>query len=71
MGEFVRIGSRKELPKPGQAKEFDVRGKLVCPWHGWEFDPLTGAAVHNHQNRVAVYAVRVEGDDVLVDLSGR
>lgn len=44
------------------------RGKLVCPWHGWEFDPVTGAAAHNPQHRVTVYEVRVEGDDVLIGI---
>jgi nitrite reductase (NADH) small subunit len=42
------------------------RGKVVCPWHGWEFDPKTGAAAHNPQHRVAVYEIRVAGDEVLV-----
>lgn len=46
------------------------RGKVVCPWHGWEFDPVTGAAVHNPQHRVAVYDVREDGEDVLIDLGG-
>ncbi|HYH00471.1 MAG TPA: Rieske (2Fe-2S) protein [Terriglobales bacterium] len=100
MGEFVRIGSTAEMPEPGEAKEFEVNGRLICvanvdgdysamdnvcvhrggplgqgsverrkvicPWHGWEFDPLTGAAAHNPQHRVAIYDLRIEGDDVLV-----
>jgi len=43
-------------------------GKLVCPWHGWQFDPATGAASHNPLARVRLYAIKVEGDDVLVEL---
>jgi len=43
-------------------------GKLVCPWHGWLWDPKTGEAAHNSAARVAVYSIKVEGDDVLVDL---
>jgi nitrite reductase (NADH) small subunit len=42
-------------------------GKVVCPWHGWEWDPKTGAAAHNPAARLAVYRVKVEGDDVLVE----
>lgn len=41
-------------------------GKIVCPWHGWAFDPLTGAASHDTRQRVAVYEIRIEGDDVFV-----
>jgi nitrite reductase (NADH) small subunit len=41
-------------------------GKIVCPWHGWQWDPKTGEAGHNPAARVAVYPVKVEGEDVLV-----
>jgi nitrite reductase/ring-hydroxylating ferredoxin subunit len=43
-------------------------GKLVCPWHGWQYDPKSGAAVHNNAARLKVYPIRVEGNDVLVEL---
>jgi nitrite reductase (NADH) small subunit len=43
-------------------------GKLVCPWHGWQWDPTTGAAVHDVNLKVAVYPIKVEGDDVLIEL---
>ena len=43
-------------------------GKLVCPWHGWQYDPATGAAAHNPAAKVAVYSVNIEGDDVLVEM---
>jgi nitrite reductase (NADH) small subunit len=45
-----------------------VDDKVVCPWHGWEWDPKTGQAAHNPQSRIAVYQLRIEGDDVLVGL---
>jgi nitrite reductase (NADH) small subunit len=44
-------------------------GKLICPWHGWQFDPQTGAAVHNPAARVRVYPIKVEGEDVFVELT--
>lgn len=43
-------------------------GKIVCPWHQWEFDLATGAATHTRERKATVYAVRVEGDEVLVEL---
>lgn len=43
-------------------------GKLVCPWHGWQYDPKTGAAVHNPAAKVKVYPIKIEGNDVLVEL---
>ena len=43
-------------------------GKIVCPWHGWQYHPKSGAAVHNAAARLKVYPIKVEGDDVLVEL---
>jgi nitrite reductase (NADH) small subunit len=43
-------------------------GKIVCPWHGWQYDPKSGEAVHNRAARVKVYPIKIEGDDVLVEL---
>ena len=43
-------------------------GKLVCPWHGWQYDPTTGEVAHNPAAKVAVYPIKVEGDDVLVEI---
>jgi len=42
--------------------------KLVCPWHGWQYDPKTGQAVHTPNARVTVYPIKVENGDVLVEL---
>jgi len=41
-------------------------GKVVCPWHGWQWDPKTGQAGHNPGARVAVYPLKVEGGDVMI-----
>jgi nitrite reductase (NADH) small subunit len=43
------------------------KGKVVCPWHGWEWDPNTGEAEHNAQAKVAVYAIKIENGDVMVE----
>ena len=44
------------------------RGKVVCPWHGWEWDPKTGEAVHNANARVAVYPLKIENGDVMIEI---
>ena len=43
-------------------------GKLVCPWHGWAFDPATGEAIHNRSAKLPVYPIKVENGEVLVQL---
>jgi nitrite reductase (NADH) small subunit len=40
--------------------------KIICPWHGWSFDINTGASLHDASVRVAVYPLKIEGEDVLV-----
>jgi nitrite reductase (NADH) small subunit len=39
-----------------------------CPWHKWDFDIATGRCPVDARLRVRRYAVRVEGDEVVVTL---
>ena len=41
---------------------------LICPWHGWSFDPKTGEATHNANAKVIVYAIKIENGDVLIEI---
>jgi nitrite reductase (NADH) small subunit len=43
-------------------------GKVVCPWHGWAYDPKTGAPEQNPNVKVAVYPLKIENGDVLVEI---
>jgi nitrite reductase (NADH) small subunit len=46
-----------------------IEGKtVVCPWHSWAFDVKTGFADYPEGEKVGVFSVRVEGDDVLVEI---
>ena len=42
---------------------------LVCPWHGWEFDLLTGKALADKRKRLRRYAVTVRDDTVYITLA--
>ena len=42
--------------------------KLVCPWHGWVWDPVSGRTDDDPNAKLRVYALKIEGDDVLVEL---
>jgi len=44
------------------------KGKVVCPWHGWEWDPTTGQAVHNPAAKLNVYPIKIENGEVLVEI---
>ena len=41
-------------------------GMLRCPWHGWDFHPLTGASPGGYDDGVATYPVEVRDDGVYV-----
>jgi 3-phenylpropionate/trans-cinnamate dioxygenase ferredoxin subunit len=57
-------GLVKGLVVGNQPYEYEVLrdGEILrCPWHGWEFDLLTGRSVFNpHRLRVNSYPVSVE-----------
>ena len=44
---------------------------LVCPWHGWRYDYRTGVSAYNANIRITKIPVKVEGDDILIDLPER
>lgn len=41
--------------------------RVMCPWHGWEFDLGTGKCSFNDAISVPVYKVSLEGDDVFIE----
>jgi nitrite reductase/ring-hydroxylating ferredoxin subunit len=41
---------------------------VVCPWHGWQFDVRTGKSPLGPKIKQTVYEVKVEGQDVLVEV---
>jgi nitrite reductase/ring-hydroxylating ferredoxin subunit len=42
---------------------------LVCPWHAWEFDCRTGANDFDPDLIVPSFPVKIEGGDILLDIS--
>jgi nitrite reductase (NADH) small subunit len=41
---------------------------VTCPWHGWQFDVTTGQHQTNRNLIHPALPVKVEGDDILVDV---
>lgn len=53
----------------GPLGEGFLEGTVVtCPWHGWKFDVTTGRSPVNPKVGVICYTVKVEGEDILVEL---
>ena len=57
------------LHRGGPLGEGSVEGgKVVCPWHGWHWDPRTGQAEEDRSAKLATYPLVVEGGDVKVEI---
>ena len=53
----------------GPLAEGELEGaKVTCPWHGWRFDVRTGRTSVGPKIVQAIYPVKIEGTDVLVEI---
>ncbi len=53
----------------GPLGEGSVQGRTVtCPLHGWQFEGKTGACLSERRPPQQTYAVKISGDDVLVEM---
>ena len=43
-------------------------GRVVCPWHAWEFDCATGANDYDARIKLKKYQVQISGNDIMVDV---
>lgn len=41
---------------------------VVCPWHAWEWNCATGANDMDPATKVATCEVKIEGDDIFLNL---
>ncbi|WP_198664567.1 Rieske 2Fe-2S domain-containing protein [Halorubrum sp. 48-1-W] len=59
---------RHECPRQGgPLGEGSIEtGSLRCPWHGWDFDPLTGETPGPHDDCVRTFPVEELEDGVYV-----
>ncbi len=49
----------------------DLQGAvLTCRMHLWQFDVLTGKGVNPDHAELALYPLKLDGDDIYVDVAG-
>ena len=54
----------------GPLAEGDLIGdEIICPWHLWGFDIVTGVCTGNPDVSIVTHEVRVENDRILVKLA--
>jgi nitrite reductase/ring-hydroxylating ferredoxin subunit len=53
----------------GPLGEGPIEGETVtCPWHGWQFNAATGECLTFPGMEIERYPVKVEGEDILVEI---
>ena len=58
------------LPSPPGEFRWGREGEILsCPWHGWEFDLLTGRALADRRRRLRLYPVTIEDNVVFITLA--
>lgn len=71
-GAPLCLGKLQATYAPSAVGEFRpaLAGRVLrCPWHGWEFDIVTGKGLYDARSRVKTYATRVDEQGVLwIDL---
>ena len=56
-------------PETGWKRVFSQDGEIVvCPWHALEFNVTTGQCLALPNKRLIVFPVRVEGDEIHVEM---
>lgn len=65
-----RIGGTTLPSAPGEWRWGREGEILACPWHGWEFELLTGKALFGNRPRLRLFPVKVEENTIYVSLSG-
>lgn len=55
--------------RQGPLGQGTVEGDTVmCPWHAWAFNVTTGQAEHTSHAKVDVFAVKVEDENVMIEM---
>ena len=66
-GKFYAIDNTCKH-RGGPLGEGELDGtNVICPWHGWEYDVTTGKNLDDENVRVGCYAVKLEGDDIIIE----
>jgi len=62
-GAPLCLGSVHATHAPSELHQFEpcMEGRVIrCPWHGWEFDIVSGKGLYDRNSRVATYVVEVQ-----------
>ncbi|MBI3587782.1 Rieske 2Fe-2S domain-containing protein [Candidatus Micrarchaeota archaeon] len=67
-GQFYAIDGVCAHKGGPMGEGFVQDGCATCPWHGWQYDLQTGACATTPGVKLKSYAVKVEGNEVFVEV---
>ena len=65
-GEYAALDNKCPHQGGPLAEGSIENGWLRCPWHGWDFDPLTGKPPGGFDDGVETFPIEVRDDGVYV-----
>jgi nitrite reductase (NADH) small subunit len=69
-GQFFAIDDCCPHMGASLADGYVEKGVVTCPWHAWRFRLNDGAWADNPRLKIGCYQVRVEGDQVQIQVGG-
>jgi nitrite reductase/ring-hydroxylating ferredoxin subunit len=63
------LSARLTAAAPGSMELDEAVPVIACPWHGWEYDARTGAAIWDPSYRLRTYPVRVADGRVFIEVA--
>jgi nitrite reductase/ring-hydroxylating ferredoxin subunit len=73
---LFRVGERyyaleADCPHEGEPlADGSIEGlRVICPWHGYDFDLRTGECERDPDLRALTYPVKVQGKDLLIEVA--
>jgi 3-phenylpropionate/trans-cinnamate dioxygenase ferredoxin subunit len=63
-----RLGGTTLPSPPGEFRWGRDGEILACPWHGWEFDLLTGRPLADRRRHLRRYSVTIKDDTVFITI---
>jgi nitrite reductase (NADH) small subunit len=64
-----RLLADVEGESPGEYRLVEGREVLKCPWHGYEYDVVTGCALFDRRRRLRTYEVAERDGRVVVEVA--
>jgi nitrite reductase/ring-hydroxylating ferredoxin subunit len=68
-GAALCEGHIQTTHRPSEVGEFHpaLAGRVLrCPWHGWEFDIITGKGLYDRNSRVAIYQTKIDAEGNII-----